>query len=80
MSLDGTLLDPQGILMSTFEAEQSELAAAWDATNYLVVWTDDRPVDGYDVYGSRVSPTGELLDGPGLLISSAELAAQAAHH
>jgi hypothetical protein len=37
---------------------------------YFMVWFDNRS-GNYDVYGSRVSSAGSLLDGSGLVISSA---------
>jgi hypothetical protein len=42
---------------------------SFDGTNYLVVWTDGR-TDSTTVYAARVTPTGEILDGDGILIAS----------
>ena len=83
------LLDPNvspefGIdnpVASTSIAAQSKPAIAFDGTNYLVVWEDDRaggmsstdvPSFGNrDVYATRVSTTGTVLDPYGLAISTA---------
>jgi hypothetical protein len=42
---------------------QEGARAAWDGTNYLVVWSDLRDgLLGWDVYGMRVSPSGAPVD------------------
>ncbi len=44
-------------------------AIAFDGTNYLVVWHDDRNGD-WNIFGSRISQTGEVIDEIGIEISS----------
>jgi hypothetical protein len=42
---------------------------AWDGTNFLVVWSDDRNPSAPNIYGTRITPQGEILDGTGFQIS-----------
>lgn len=42
-------------------------AIAFDGTNYLVVWEDNRAAD-QEIWGTRVAPNGSLLDGRGFRI------------
>ncbi len=54
--------------------EQGGQDIAFDGTNYLVAWCDSRNDDGFlsgewrQVYGTRVSPTGEVIDKSGFFI------------
>jgi large repetitive protein len=69
----GTVLDPSGIPISTAPNNQANPAVAFDGTNYLVVWEDDRAAAmmapaGIQIYGGRVSMAGTPLDGDGVVI------------
>ena len=70
VSSGGTVLDPDGIAVSTTLYESQAPAVASDGTNSLVVWCDARNAD-IDVYGARVSPSGVVLDTDGIRICSA---------
>jgi len=66
----GTVLEPQGIVISTGVNEQCLPAISSDGTNFLVVWSDSRG-DGTDVYGCRVTPSGTVLDPQDIVIATA---------
>ncbi|MEO0114117.1 MAG: T9SS type A sorting domain-containing protein [candidate division WOR-3 bacterium] len=68
---DGIVLDTAGIAISIARLNQSNPAVTFDGTNYLVVWEDYRSRFESDIYGARVSPTGEVLDPDGIAISTA---------
>lgn len=78
VSSDGSVLDPEGIPVSTVSGYQGEPAIAFDGTNYLVVWSDLRDGDA-DIYGARVTQNATVLDPSGiaLLKDSADQAAPA---
>ena len=51
ISPDGTVLDPQGILISSGVDWQRDPVAAFDGQNYMIVWEDER--DGLGIYGTE---------------------------
>ena len=56
---------------------QSEAAVAWDGTNYLVVWRDERPALLEYIYATRVTGAGVVLDNTGFRVSSTRSSAPA---
>jgi hypothetical protein len=79
----GTLVDRSGTVVGPdvvipypesipFYCTQNYPAAAFDGTNYLIVWQDSQPGSTkWDIFGARVTPTGTVLDVPPLRVSSA---------
>lgn len=76
----GARISPDGEVLSEFPVfnatgEQISPAIASDGTNYLVVWRDTRsgsgPAEDTDIYATRVSPAGVVLDPDGIAISTA---------
>ncbi|MFT3775395.1 MAG: MYXO-CTERM sorting domain-containing protein [Minicystis sp.] len=66
----GTVTDGAGILVTTSANDEEAPAVAFDGTNYLAVWQDNRSAT-WDIYGARVTPSGTVLDPSGIAISTA---------
>src|SRR5262249_41502718 len=47
-------------------------AVAFDGTNYLVAWEDQRSASDLDIFGARVAKTGALRDAAGFAISTTD--------
>jgi hypothetical protein len=71
VSAAGIVLDVLGIPISTAANSQFAPAVAWNGTDFLVVWTDQRSGNASDIYGARVSGAGSVLDAAGIRISTA---------
>jgi hypothetical protein len=67
----GAVVDASGIAVSTASGEQWEPSVAWDGTNFLAAWEDERSFGNPNVYGSRISATGSVLEPSGIAISTA---------
>ncbi|WP_434384329.1 hypothetical protein [Melittangium boletus] len=65
----GAPLDTPALLISRSSNTQETPVVAHDGTNFLVAWTDDRHT-GSDIYATRVSETGTVLDPSGLRLSA----------
>ncbi len=70
VNTDGVVIDTTGIAISPTPGRQDYPSVAFDGTNYLVVWEDNRN-GTWDIFGARVSPDGVVLDTAGLVISAA---------
>lgn len=70
---DGTVLDDTGFVISAADERQFKPAVGFDGTNYLVAWTDTRNSStDDDIYGARVTPSGQVLDTDGIAIRVAD--------
>ena len=69
VSRDGTVLSEKPIPLSPSTKNQASAAIAFGGENYLVVWQDLRGGKFYDIYGTRVTPSGKVLDPKGVAIS-----------
>jgi hypothetical protein len=67
---DGTVIDQNGIPVSTADSTQRNVSVAFDGNNYLVVW-EDRRNGTIDIYGARVTAGGTVLDPDGIQITVA---------
>jgi len=65
----GVVLDPSGIPISTGLGNEYDPDAAFDGTNWLVVWTDER-TGTPQIRGARLSTGGTMLDPTGFTIVS----------
>ncbi len=70
IALNGNVIEPDGIPISTFARYQESTSVAFNGTTYLVTWQDERGPT-CDIYGARVLPSGEVLDPNGFIISNA---------
>ena len=69
---DAKILAPGPFHISTSSSSERYPSIAFDGTNYLVVWSEWRDsATRYDVYGTRFSREGVVLDGLGIPISTA---------
>jgi hypothetical protein len=57
--------------VSTAAGTQASPAVAFDGTNTLVTWQDNRSASSFDIRAARVGPTGTVLDGTALAVSLA---------
>ena len=65
----GVVLDTARIAISTTTGYQESPALAFDGTNFLVTWQDQRSGSD-DIYGARVTRAGLVLDTAGIAIST----------
>jgi hypothetical protein len=70
VSTTGVVLDPNGFAIATGSPAQASPALAFDGTSWLVVWQRASYPSG-DIYASRVSGTGVVLDPGGIPITTA---------
>ncbi|MFH0778887.1 MAG: hypothetical protein V2A71_09700, partial [Candidatus Eisenbacteria bacterium] len=72
VTVSGAVLEPSAIPISTAMDSQWHPAVAYNGSDFVVVWQDWRYQLDSDVYGTRVSPDGTVLEPSGIPISTAE--------
>jgi hypothetical protein len=76
VSLEGEVLDSEGKLIWKTPNHEVRADIAWDGNNYLVTWEGIQPtLPTYSIFGTLVSPQGEILDEFPILISNDTLTA-----
>ncbi len=70
VTVDGAVMDTSGIVVSAATSDQLYPAVAFDGTDFLVVWQDERSAES-DIYGARVTRDGAVLDPSGIAVSTA---------
>ena len=68
VTTNGATVGTRGFVVTDASEDQDEPDVAGNG-NFLVVWTDRRQ-DGGDVFGTRISPAGTVLDGDGSPIAA----------
>jgi large repetitive protein len=71
VSSDGVVMDPRGIRISTGARDQTRPTVTWDGMDFMAAWADLRSGVDLDVYASRVSTDGIVLDPDGIPVSMA---------
>lgn len=66
---DGNVLDPDGFFIAGGLEWALYPTVSSDGTNFFVVWSDYK-LGTADIYGTRVTPSGEVLDPQGISISA----------
>ncbi len=72
VSKDGKVLDKKGILICGAKHHQLYPAVCFDGENFVVAWQDFRSGKDWDVYATRVSPEGRVLDADGVKVAAVE--------
>jgi len=62
VAANGIVLDTLGVCVCAAPGNQIDPAVCFDGVNYIVVWSDYRNGDNYDIYGAKISPAGVILD------------------
>ena len=73
VDFDGNVLDSDGFPICTGDWLMELPAVAWDGTNFLVAWSDDRDMISRDIYAARVTSSGAVLEPNGFRVSSGSL-------
>jgi hypothetical protein len=69
---NGEVIDPNGFSVCMAPGNQSRSKVSYGDGNFFVLWEDERNFDstGYDIYGSRITSSGVVLDPDGKRVTS----------
>jgi len=72
ISANGEVLDTNGFSVCLASGDQGRSRVSYGGGNFVVLWEDQRNFDstGYDIYVSRITPSGVVLDPDGKRITS----------
>jgi hypothetical protein len=68
VSPDGSVLDPGGFFIAGGSEWALYPAVASDGSDFFVVWSYYKKETSYDIYGTRITSEGQVLDPGGILI------------
>jgi hypothetical protein len=72
LNQEGGILDPGIFVICHYDNSQSQPRVCFGGSNYFVVWVDERAGSGLqDIYGTRITPEGTVLDSLGIPIHTA---------
>jgi hypothetical protein len=69
---NGNRLDSNDLPIGIGSGNRRHPVVAWNGTNFLVVWMEERPGSGWEIVGRRIAPDGSAVDSKALLISGVE--------
>jgi hypothetical protein len=71
IGVDGVVLDTDGFVVCSIPRQQQRSKVTAVNGNYFVTWEDERNYDstGYDIYGTKVTPNGIVVDSGGRRIT-----------
>jgi hypothetical protein len=69
VSKDGVVMGGSPVPVNPSVRSQVSPSVAFDGKNYFAVWQDFRGGKFWDILGARITPSGEILDRRGILIS-----------
>ncbi len=68
LGLDGAAVDSHDVVISNAARDQDAPCVAFDGTDCLVAWSDFRNSNAGDIYGARVTGSGDVPDSNGIEI------------